>query len=174
MLQAQTSTKATSRKPKSPRDLDEDYYGAMHRDAENRYGIPAPAFRAAMISACRVAGLKMTSTKLTVFVVHDAIDADDGTPLVWIQGEPERHEALVRLTNGVASIAIRPMWKEWSARVRIRWDADQCSHTDVANLLERAGQQVGIGEGRPDSKKSVGMGWGTFTLIPQGAQTDGN
>jgi len=26
------------------------------------------------------------------------------------------------------------------------------------------GLQVGIGEGRPDSKNSAGMGWGMFTI----------
>ena len=35
---------------------------------------------------------------------------------------------------------------------------------DVTNLLMRVGQQVGIGEGRPDSKNSAGMGWGTFNV----------
>jgi len=34
----------------------------------------------------------------------------------------------------------------------------------VTNLLSRVGMQVGIGEGRPFSKNSAGMGWGTFEL----------
>jgi hypothetical protein len=32
------------------------------------------------------------------------------------------------------------------------------------NLMLRAGQQVGIGEGRPDSPNSNGLGWGRFAL----------
>lgn len=35
---------------------------------------------------------------------------------------------------------------------------------DVANLMNRVGAQVGIGEGRPDSKNSAGMGWGLFSI----------
>jgi hypothetical protein len=35
---------------------------------------------------------------------------------------------------------------------------------DISNLLMRVGLQVGLGEGRPDSKKSAGMGWGTFEI----------
>lgn len=165
MLDAQMKTKATSRKAKDPRDPDADYEGAIHRTPDGKYGIPAPAFRSAMISACRVAGFQMTKAKLSVFVEADDFDVDDGTGLVFIKGKPEMAKHPVRLESGVASIAIRPMWREWSARVVIRWDADQFSQSDVANLLERAGQQVGVGEGRPDSKKSHGMGWGTFTLI---------
>lgn len=165
MLQAQMSTKGTSRKAKEPRDLDADYEGAIHRTASGEYGIPAPAFRSALISACRVAGLVMTKAKLSIFCQADDLDVDDGTPLVLLQGgEPERHMMHVRLESGVASIAVRPMWREWEADVKLKWDADQFSEQDVANLLERAGQQVGIGEGRHDSKKSNGMGWGMFSL----------
>jgi len=32
-------------------------------------------------------------------------------------------------------------------------------------LLARVGMQVGIGEGRPDSKNSAGMGWGLFEVV---------
>jgi hypothetical protein len=165
ILESQLKTKGTSRKSKEPRDLEEDYEGAFHRTTDGAYGIPAPAFRNAMISACRVAGLVMTKAKLSIFCLPDDFDVNDGTPLVYlIAGEPERTELPVRLESGTTSIAIRPMWRDWEADVRLRWDADQFSQQDVGNLLERAGQQVGIGEGRYDSKKSSGIGWGVFSL----------
>ena len=165
MLQAQMSSAGSKRGgKKEPRNLDEDYQGALHVSDTGEYGIPAPAFRSAMISACRVAGFQMTKAKLSVFALPDFFDEDDGTPLVRINGEPIQHQCAVRLETGVASIAVRPMWKEWSATLRVQFDADQFSQTDVANLLLRAGMQVGIGEGRPDSKKSHGMGWGTFEI----------
>lgn len=164
MLDAQTSSAAKSRRNKEPRDLDADYEGAIHQNEMGIAGIPAPAFRSALISACRVAGFQMTKAKLSVFVDADFYDEDDGTPLVLIEGQHERHLGHVRLESGVASIAVRPMWKHWAASPIITWDADQFSKQDMANLLERAGRQVGIGEGRPDSRKSHGMGWGQFTL----------
>ena len=167
MLQAQMSTKGKSRKSKEPRNPEEDYKESQHLTADGKHGIPAPAFRSAMISACRVAGFVMTKAKLSVFIIADDLDVDDGTPLVLIKGTPEIHEGSVRLENGVASLAFRPMWRTWQADVTVRWDGDQFSQDDVANLLERAGQQVGIGEGRPDSKKSHGCGWGTFSLTKQ-------
>jgi hypothetical protein len=34
----------------------------------------------------------------------------------------------------------------------------------VTNLMQRVGLQVGIGEGRPDSRESAGLGWGTFAI----------
>jgi len=58
------------------------------------------------------------------------------------------------------------MWDEgWEAQVRVRYDADQFTLEDLANLLARVGVQVGLGEGRPDSKSSAGMGWGTFMIV---------
>lgn len=142
------------------------YEAATHRTAEGWAGIPAPAFRNAMISACRTVGFKMTLAKLSVFVEADGFDMDDGTPLVRItKGEPRYHEALVRLQTGVADIRARPMWDAgWEAEIRITFDGDQFTLDDVSNLLMRVGMQVGVGEGRPDSKNSAGMGWGTFIL----------
>jgi len=56
------------------------------------------------------------------------------------------------------------MWRKWGATVRIRYDEDQFTAEDVVNLLLRAGQQVGIGEGRPYSKTSNGLGFGLFKI----------
>ena len=164
MLEAQMASKGTKRGAKNARDPEADFLGATHRTEAGGYGIPAGAIRSACISACKVAGFQMTKAKLSVFIETDEYD-DKGTPLVPINGIPEISKEHVRLASGVASIAIRPMWREWSASVNVRWDGDQFTESDIANLLERAGQQVGIGEGRPDSKQSHGMGWGTFTLM---------
>lgn len=166
MLDAQTAT-AKSRK-KEPRDIEADFNGAMHISEEGWVGIPASSFRAAMISACRLVGFKMTLAKLSIFVQHDGLDVSSGQPLVkLIADEPEVSEMAVRLESGVASVAIRPLWREWGAMIRVRWDGDQFGLQDIVNLLDRAGQQVGIGEGRPDSRKSTGLGWGTFEVDRQ-------
>lgn len=155
-----------SKRAKEAKDFYGAYEAATHRTADGWAGIPAPAFRNAMISACRTVGFKMTLAKLSVFVEADGFDKDDGTPLVKItKGEPHYHEGLVRLQTGVADIRARPMWDPgWESEIRITFDADQFTLSDVTNLLMRVGLQVGVGEGRPDSKNSAGMGWGTFIL----------
>ena len=163
MAKQAAGSQAQSKKPRDPKDFEKLFKDAAHRSTEGWYGIPAPAFRSAMIDACRLVGFKMTYAKLSVFIQPDGFDEQDGTPLVKMHGgEPERHEAAVRNATGVIDTRVRPMWREWSAVVTVRWDDDQFSLSDVANLLERAGMQVGIGEGRPNSKKSHGQGWGTF------------
>lgn len=166
MLQSQMAgSTSRGKKKRQGRDIQSDFKEAQHLDPKGNHGIPAPAFRSAMISACRLCGFQMTKAKLSVFVEPDTFDVDDGTPLVLIKGKPEMHQTAVRLETGVASIAVRPMWRKWDADVLVRFDADQFTKDDVVNLMARAGLQVGIGEGRPDSKKSHGMGWGTFEVV---------
>jgi len=159
-------------KARAPRDFDDDYKQAQHVTAEGWRGIPASAFRNAMISACRLVGFKMTLGKLSVFVEADGFDAVDGVPLVKIEGEPEKQEMHVRNATGVVDIRVRPMWRKWAANVRVRYDEDQFSFQDIANLMARVGMQVGIGEGRPDSKSSAGLGWGLFELSNEGMEKE--
>lgn len=150
---------------KEARDFDEDYRQALHVSDEGWYGVPAAAFRNALISACRVAGFQMTKAKLSVVAASDGLDAEEAIPLVRIYGEPEMRVDHVRNATGVADLRVRAMWKKWHATLRIQYDHEQFSLTDVTNLLARAGMQVGVGEGRPDSKQSAGLGWGTFRIL---------
>lgn len=155
---------ANKSRAKAARDFDDDYEQAKHISTDGWQGIPAGAFRNAMISACRLVGFKMTLAKLSVFVKADGFDRVDGIPLIRFEGTPERVDMAVRNATGVADIRVRPMWREWSANVQVSYDADQFTLQDVTNLMSRVGQQVGIGEGRPDSRESAGLGWGTFAL----------
>jgi len=155
--------KGRKREPKDFKALMEQ---GKHISEEGWNGIPAPAFRNAAISACRICGFAMTRAKLTIFVEPDGFDRNDFTPLVKItKGKPIYSEHHVRLETGVCDIRPRPMWGPgWEAKVKIRFDLDQFSVQDVSSLMVRVGLQVGIGEGRPDSKKSCGMGWGMFKV----------
>jgi len=153
-----------SRKKREPRQFAEDFVQAQHISEAGWNGIPASALRNACISACRTAGYVMTRAKLSLFIEPDGLDKTEGTPLVkLIADPPEKFTAYVRNETGVIDIRVRPMWRKWAADVNITFDASMLRESDVGNLLERAGQQVGIGEGRPDGKKSAGMGWGRFT-----------
>ena len=162
MAAGSTAKKGTKR---DPRDFDEDFRQAMHVSEEGWVGVPAAALRNACIDVCRMVGFKMTHAKMSIFVEADGADKVDGMPLVkLIAGEPERTEMATRNATGVTDIRIRPMWREWKLDVVFRFDADQFTATDVVNLVARAGEQIGVGEGRPYSKMSNGMGYGTFRI----------
>lgn len=157
---------AKAKKIHDAKDFDQLYRDAMHISTEGWCGMPSSAFRNALIDACRTCGGVMTRARLAIFCVQDGYDASSGEPLTRItKGEPYKREMPVRNANGVIDIRARPVWDPgWEAIVTLRYDKDMISLEDVVNLMVRVGLQVGIGEGRPSSKKSNGIGWGLFDV----------
>lgn len=156
---------ANKGKKREPLDTDATYNEARYISREGWDGFNVASIRCGLISACRLVGFKMTLAKLSVFVEADGRDKfEPEFGLIRIYGKPRKFEAVGRVETGQAYIIIRPSYDEWSAKIRIRFDADQFTIQDVTNLLARVGEQVGIGEGRPDSKDSAGQGWGTFRI----------
>ena len=127
-------------------------------------GLNASGIRNGCIETCRVAGYVMTKAKMSVFAEPDGFDDLDQTPLVRILGEPEMSVDPVRNANGVIDLRSRVMFREWKMNVRIRFDEDQFSPSDVINLVIRLGQQNGLGEGRPNGSNGNGTGNGLFLV----------
>lgn len=163
---------AKSKKERSARDYDKEAEDARYRSGDGWEGVNAAAFRAGMISACRLVGFKMTLAKLSVFVEADGFDLQDGIPLVRVYGKSETYTAHTRNATGVVDVRSRPMYREWAIKLRVRFDADQFTVQDVYNLVARVGGQVGLCEGRPDSKSSAGCGFGTFEVVPNDRQKE--
>jgi hypothetical protein len=161
----ETGKASGSRKNREARATDDLFNEARYKSKEGWDGFHAGAIRLALISACRLVGYKMTLAKLSVFVEPDGWDSlEPQVPLIRIYGEPVKQEDMARVETGQPYVTVRAAYHGWSAKVRIRFDQDQFTITDVSNLLSRVGLQVGIGEGRPDSKRSAGMGWGLFAV----------
>jgi hypothetical protein len=152
------------RKEHEKKDVEKDLESASYILKDGSFGIPASSFRAALISACRLASFKMTLAKLSLFIESDGNDINDGIPCVKINGKREMSIMTARNANGMPDVRIRPIWYSWNAKVRIRFDESQFNLVDVYNLFLRVGMQVGIGEGRPDSKQSAGLGYGLFDI----------
>ena len=156
---------ARAKKIRTAKDFDALYEGAKHKSVEGWDGIHAAAFRNAAISACRAVGFKMTHAKLAFRVIADGWDMADRAPLVKIlDGEAEQWVAPTRNATGVIDLRSRPMYREWGAQLNIEYDAGMLTAADIGNLISRVGKQVGIGEGRPDSKQSAGLGFGLFDV----------
>lgn len=165
MAKMEAGSTAKKGKKREARDFDEDFRQAMHISTEGWIGVPAAALRNACIDVCRMVEFKMTHAKMSIFVLADGNDQIDGQPLIKLDAaEPERTDMATRNATGVADIRVRPIWREWKLHPTFRFDADQFTSSDVVNLVARAGEQIGIGEGRPYSKKSNGMGYGTFRI----------
>ena len=163
---------AKNKKTRDARDYDKEAEEARYRSTEGWEGMNAAAFRAAMISACRLVGFKMTLAKLSTFVEADGFDKNDGVPLVRVYGASHTYTAHTRNATGVVDVRSRPMYRDWAAQLRVRYDMDQFKMVDVLNLVARCGMQVGIGAGRPDSKASAGCGFGLFRVVPTDSEQE--
>lgn len=161
----ETGKAASSKKNREAKSTDNLYEEARYVSKQGWDGLHAGAVRNALISACRLVGFKMTLAKLSLFVEADGVDASEPQiPLLKIIGKPVKQEDMARVETGQPYVTVRAAYHEWKINVRMRWDEDQFTLDDVTNLLMRVGMQVGLGEGRPDSPNSAGMGWGLFEI----------
>lgn len=161
----ETGKAAGSKKNREAKATDDLFQESRYISRHGWDGVHAGAFRCALISACRLVGFKMTLAKLSLFIEADGWDKQEPQiPLVRIHGKPVKQEDMARVETGQPYVTVRAAYHEWKIKLRIRWDADQFTMGDVTSLLSRVGMQVGIGEGRPDSKNSAGMGWGLFEV----------
>jgi hypothetical protein len=161
-------------KKRDPKNFHANFEAAKYKDSKDGWlGIPCTQIKNGLVDACRYVDFKMTLGKGSLFVETDGYDTTSHSPLIRItKGDPIYHEMPVRNQSGVADLRARPMWLPgWEAVVRIKFDADRFSLTDVYNLLVRVGIQIGIGEGRPFSPKSCGLGWGTFEVAETAEET---
>jgi hypothetical protein len=160
---------STAKKGKKREPLDEKatFNESRYISPEGWDGFNVAGIRCALISACRLVGFKMTIAKLSVFVEADGRDKlEPQFGLIRIlNAKPVMQQDIARVETGQAYVCIRAAYHDWKAKIRIRFDADQFTVANISNLLSRVGEQVGIGEGRPDSKNSCGMGWGVFRII---------
>ena len=168
----EAGTQARSKKNRAARNFEEDSKNAAYRFADGSYGINAISFRHAMVESCRYVDYKMTVAKGTIFIVADGYDVHDSTPLVRIHSPkpPETRIMPVRNATGVIDLRARPVWMEWGCNLTVEFDADRFHVNDILNLLTRAGVQNGVGEGRPNSKRSVGLGFGTWAIVSAGVK----
>lgn len=148
---------------KPPKDFKAAAAASAHYSTEGWIGMPCGAMRKAMIDSCRLTAQKMTMAKMAIFIEADGADRDEGTPLIRIIGEPRHDERLVKQGMTV-DLRARTVIDKWEAEVRVKYDADIFDSASIANLMLRAGAQVGWGAGRPFSSNSAGMGWGTWTF----------
>jgi len=158
------------KKKKPPRDPAEAFMGSIwwlsDRPEKNdtklpkgaRVGIPGGAFKKAIVSATRNLNDKsipMTLVRQSIFVLGEIIEMDFD--------ECRMREDIVRVANGAPDMRWRPEFPNWSCTVPVEFDANVFQAKDVINLLNLAGNYVGLLEGRPE--KNSGLGWGRFEVV---------
>lgn len=160
---ANNVTKAAKKERRKARDFESEAKASLYQNADGWYGMPANAFKSALVRAGSLCGVEMTVLKQCLFVVADGVDElETHIQLVRVYGEPTAFQVPTR-TKGVVNISSRGRFEAgWRCILRVEHDPAFISTQSIANLIMRAGVSVGIGAGRPMSSTSVGMGWGTF------------
>jgi hypothetical protein len=162
MLNAQQSTARAKREAKDP---EANFNEARYRLPDGRDGVPATAFKAAIVHSARLFdGVTQVALRQTIIVEGDARD-DRGDALVAIDYENMiMREDTPRNASGVPDLRYRPQYWPWRATLRIRTIEGQIKdEISVIRLVNAAGIG-GIGEWRPTSPKSATGTYGTFEV----------
>ena len=166
---AQGRQKVKSRDPVDPEAV---FNGARYISEEGWDGIPASAFKGALVEAVSCYDLpktefSMTLAKKTFFVLADGTCRLSGRDLVRIEGaKPEVYKLMQPTSGGGPYMSYRPIYRQWRCRLRIQYNSARIDAQGVLNLLATAGYWVGVGEHRPASKESRTGAMGRWSIVP--------
>lgn len=151
---------------KEAKDPKADFEASLYRMADGGYGFPSVGFKAAAVTACTsVAGITKVAARQAFHILGEDVDVSGvfaGTSarhnLVRVDGgPPAMREDTVRVGMGTADIRYRGEFKEWSAKLLVRYNANVLSESQILNILNTGGFAVGVGEWRPEKDGSYGM-----------------
>ena len=143
--------------PRGVKDIEGEYEAAFYHLEGGGYGFPCSAFRNAAIRAAKsVNGMTMIDTSQWFFVLADDRDTTNIDCVKIDCKKVTEREDVVRLKGGAADLRYRPELIDWSAPLNISYDADMISPDMLANLFQRAGYSVGVGDWRPERKGTAG------------------
>ncbi len=178
MLDKQMGIASAGREKKDPlKDFRESLYVLPNNAG---YGVPAPAFKACIVSGANDVELKMTEIKRAVHVCSYTV------PLIcpplakehWTDWD-HKHEKelkrehslgcsmrqdLVRLESGVADIRFRGCFPIWKCVLEVEFNAKVLSGEQVVNLFQSGGLGCGICEWRPSSPTCRSGEFGRFNV----------
>lgn len=157
MLDKQQTSARTKKEPKNPEAL---FEASRYRLSDGRDGIPAVAFKGAIVGAARLFdGITLVSLKTLVSVIGEG--PDQLVPIDY--GEVTMREDTPRNANGIADLRYRAQFWPWSATLHIRTLVGQFDTESLLALVDAAGVG-GVGEWRPSAPKSATGTYGTFEV----------
>ena len=150
---------ATVKAKREAKDPEQEAHDSCYWLDDGRPGLPATAFKASMVSACRFFdGLTMTQAKLLFFVVGQGVDQ-----LVPIEGDAVMRTDTPRNATGVADLRYRYAFDPWSATITVKFLPSIITQESVMTLLDAAGKG-GVGDWRPSAPKSATGTFGQFRV----------
>ena len=142
---------------KEAKEPQTDFEQSMYRIEGGGYGFPSVAIKSAMVTAVTsISGVTKVAARQAFRVVGEQALVKGAHPglimrqnLIRILGsEPEMREDMVRIGMGTADIRYRAQFLPWCMRLKIGFNKNLLSGSQIVNLLNVAGFGVGIGEWR--------------------------
>lgn len=178
MLDKQMGKSSAGREKKNPI---EDFKGSLYYLPNKAgFGIPAPSFKAAIVSAANDVDMKMTEVKRALHVssYHVPIVAEPLPKELWSDDDHEyakqiefehkfgcsMRRDMVRLESGVADVRFRGSWPNWKCTLQVEYNEAVLTAEQVVNLISAAGYGCGIGEWRPSSPNVRSGEFGRFSV----------
>jgi hypothetical protein len=145
--------KKGTKKALPPRNYEEEYRASLyHLDGGQGYGMPAIAFKRALVDACKLVGNIDPWTANMILFVHGPHQSS-GVACVKLIGEPHVRRDTVKLQgqgrNKPPDNRFRAEFDPWETELMIEFDSSFIKLKSVYNLIQRAGYHCGVGEMRP-------------------------
>lgn len=151
---------------KGKRDPQGEFEESVYVFSNGDYGFPTGALAESIVCASVDVMPKCKSMiRRNLFVEDDGFDHRDDRGLIRVDAEPVLREDVVRLAGASRPADLRyrggyaPGWK---ATARIWFDERMLSREQAIQLVQIAGESIGLCEGRPE--KTLSMGWGKFKV----------
>jgi len=150
---------------KALRKPEEEAHSCVYWLDDGRPAMPATAFKAAMVGACRLfRELTMVEAKVLFFVEGEVRDTDQYVSFSY-KGEPVLREDTPRIDNGRSTdLRYRFAFYPWWTALTIRYLSNNISEASIGSLVDAAGNG-GVGDWRPSAPKSSTGTFGTFRIM---------
>lgn len=155
--------KETVKTKKEVRKPEDEAEACLYKLPGDRLAIPATAFKAAMVGACRFFEKPtMVEAKQMFFVIGEP-DESSGDQLVPITGTKLLREDTPRNSNGNADLRYRYAISDWRAVLKVIFVPDIITPNSIISLVDAAGRG-GVGDWRPSAPKSYTGTFGTWRV----------
>lgn len=167
-MEEKQQQRAEADQKKAPKVPEEDFEAAIYRLPDGSPGIPARAFKKAVVAAAtQLDGVTKVFLRGAFHVIGDAVASVNGeqgelrpTDLIRIHGgDPTMRTDMVRVggISKTADIRYRPEWGTWYCDVPVLLNVQSLSIERLVHLFNLAGFAVGVGEWRPEKDGMHGM-----------------
>lgn len=154
--------KPNVREKKEARKPEEEALANSYRLDGGRFGMPATAFKAAGVDACRYFSKpSMVEAKSLIFV-----EGEGPQQIVPLEGDIHLREDAVRIGKGMSktsALCYRYEIRNWRGILTVRFIPSLISPESIYALFDAAGRG-GVGEWRPSSPNSKTGTYGTWRV----------